>query len=212
MLSYARVILIIALLLCGRVYAGPETVSREDRIKAAFVYNFAKFVVWPDEAKDDRDKPVVIGVLGNTPIYSALDALAGKKIKKRTVVCKRLKTIERLDCKELESCKEKDKRLDDLYKCRILFVANSEKKKFSKLSSICEQQHILTIGSSKDFLETGGIFNFVIKDNKVRFKVNAAAAKRAKLEVSSKVLRLALHVLKQDKKSSTSQKEKGVKE
>ena len=82
--------------------------------------------------------------------------------------------------------------------CHVLFVCASEKDRLKDLLDPLRTQTILTVADVPGFLEAGGMINFIIEDNKVRFDVNAAATARAKLEIRSKLLRLA-RTVKNDK-------------
>jgi len=148
----------------------------EYQIKAAFLYNFAKFVEWPPQTFVQAASPLVIGVLGKN-VFG--DDLA------RTI---RDKTINNhpLEFKEFHSVSE-------VTNCQILFISASEKDHFPKILDGLRGTSVLTVSESDDFIEAGGMINFVEKGNKIRFQINEVAAKSAGLKVSAKLLSLALH-------------------
>ena len=146
---------------------------RQYRIKAAFLYNFAKFVEWPPEAFDDEDSTLVLGVLGDDPFGAALQSLAGKTVRGRRL------TIKRFDS------------LLDLSHCHILFITSSVQEQQQKALQSLEGSNVLTVGEMQRFVQMGGIINFVIRKNKLRFEINLDAGKRAGLVISSQLLRLA---------------------
>ncbi|HLP76056.1 MAG TPA: YfiR family protein, partial [Candidatus Paceibacterota bacterium] len=76
-------------------------------------------------------------------------------------------------------------------KCQILFVGGSDKGRIQSVLNKVRNLPLLTVGEAEPFAEAGGIINFVKKENKVRFEVDLAAARLAKLEISSRVLVLA---------------------
>ena len=156
--------------------------DREYAVKAAYIYNFAKFVEWPADAFARPDSPFVIGIIGKDPFGSVIDkAVQGKTIDGRSFTVVRLK----LD--------------QDLKQCQILFVSASEKDKISRLFSDLKGAPVLTVGETPQFASRGGIINFKIENGTVRFEINPDAAKRAHLTISSKLLSLA-RIVKDEKR------------
>jgi hypothetical protein len=154
-----------------------STDSSEYLIKAGFIYNFAKLVEWPTTAFARQDSPIVIGILGDDPFGATLDRIvADKKIDGRGFTVKRLRW---------------GKDLKELRECNILFVSSSEKEHIDSVVDAMKWLPILTIGDAPGFAKRGGIVNFTVEDNKVRFEVNVEAAKRAELTISSRLLTLA---------------------
>jgi len=151
--------------------------SSEYLIKAGFIYNFAKLVEWPSSAFPQADSPIVIGILGDDPFGGTLDRIVtDKKINGRGFTVKRLRW---------------GKDLKDLKDCNILFVSSSEKEHLDSVVDAMKWLPILTIGDAPGFARRGGIINFTLEDNKVRFEVNVEAAKHADLTISSRLLTLA---------------------
>ena len=148
--------------------------SSEYLIKAGFIYNFAKLMEWPAPAFPQPTSPIVIGVLGTDPFQGMLDdVLRGKQVNGREFVVKHLKWG------------------DDLRSCNILFVSSSERPHFDELFHLIKGLPILTIGDTPGFAERGGIINFVLEDNKVRFEIDVNAARQANISISSRLLALA---------------------
>ena len=151
--------------------------SSEYLIKAGFIYNFAKLVEWPSTAFPQPDSPIVIGILGDDPFGGTLDRIVtDKKINGRGFVVKRLKWGR--DLKEIKDC-------------NILFVSSSEREHLDNVVDAMKWLPVLTIGDAPGFARRGGIINFTLEDNKVRFEVNVEAAKHADLTISSRLLTLA---------------------
>ena len=158
----------------GSAQTASSSASAEYLIKAGFTYNFAKLMQWPANAFPQTDSPIVIGILGTDPFGGTLDTvLAGKKVNSRGFVVKHLKWG--LDLKE----------------CNILFVSSSEAGHLDEIFHIIKGLPILTIGQMPDFARRGGIINFILEDDKVRFEVNVEAAKQADINISSRLLTLA---------------------
>jgi len=151
--------------------------SSEYLIKAGFIFNFAKFVEWPQTTFAQPDSPIVIGILGTDPFGAIIDQIVqDKKIGGRGFVVKRLKWG--ADPKDLKECK-------------ILFVGASERMHIDELVQIVRGLPILTVGETPGFAERGGVIRLVLEDNKVRFEVNVDAAHQAGLTISSRLLTLA---------------------
>jgi len=171
--------------------------SREYQIKAAFLYNFIKFVDWPKEAMPDGNEPITIGVIGKDPFGNAFEPVKDKDVREKKVVVKRFKSI--ADLKKLgESGKDElDRQIEAVKKCQLLFVCSSEKEHLKDIVNAVKHRPVLTVGDTEEFLQSGGIISFVMEDQKVRFEVNLTAAEHAKLKIRSQLLRLAKRVIGQ---------------
>ena len=147
--------------------------ASEYEVKAAFLYNFAKFVDWPSDAFKSGS-PFVIGVVGDDPFGSDLDTtVSGKTVDNRRIEVRRFR------------------RVGDVQSCHILFVCRSEKSRVDKILERVSGSRTLTVGDMGQFLQRGGMINFIIEDQKVRFEINSNSAERAGLKISSKLLQLA---------------------
>jgi hypothetical protein len=174
----ARFIAVITMCLSLALGANAQALDSSDSseylIKAGFVYNFAKLVVWPANAFAQPDSPIVIGILGADPFGTTIDHVVGdKKVEGRGFVVKRLKWGA------------------DFKNCSILFVSSSETAHLEEVIHMVKGLPILTIGETPGFAKRGGIINLTLEDNKVRFEVNVEAAKQANLNISSRLLALA---------------------
>lgn len=142
--------------------------QREYEIKAAYLYNFIKYVDWPSYGDT-----ITIGVLGGNPFGPALAPLNGKIVKGR-----------RLVVRELDSVR-------DAQKCQIIFVSASERQRLQEIFETLRSARVLTVGETQGFADGGGMINFIEENNKVRFEINAGAARRTGLNISSELLKLA---------------------
>jgi hypothetical protein len=148
--------------------------SSEYELKAAFVFNFAKFVDWPPSAFANPTAPFSVCVLGPDPFGGALDdALRGKVIAEHPASVARVKHVA------------------DVTGCQILFIASSESHLLPEVLSKIRGQRVLVIGETDDFASSGGVIQFTLEENRVRFFINTDAADRAGLKISSKLLALA---------------------
>jgi hypothetical protein len=140
------------------------------QVKAAFLYNFAKFVEWPEEAND----PLDICTVGDEPFGRALeDTVKGKTVKGRPVEIKRIKSGA------------------TALGCKIAFIGSSERGQARSIFASLQGANTLTVGEWPDFAKEGGIVSFTLENNQVHFEINVDAAERAHLKISSKLLSLA---------------------
>jgi len=162
--------LAVMLLLPG--LASAQEVS-EYSVKAAFLYNFAKFVEWPSNVSDPGT-PLIIGVLGRDPFQGEIDrAVEGKVVNGRRLTIKRFPSIEAFQY------------------CHILFISSSERENLPRIIATLRNSCVLTVSDTDRFAHIGGIINFVAIENRIRFEINQGAAERAGLKISSKLLSLA---------------------
>lgn len=166
-----------ALLVIG-VFAALQPEARgqvsEYQLKAAFLANFAEFVTWPPTAFSGSGAPIVIGILGDDPFGGTLDRAALAKI-----VGGRKIAIRR------------SPRAEDLKGCHIVFIAKSERARLAEILGSLETRNVLTVADVEQFTARGGAIGFVMAGDVVRFEINHGAAKRAGLEISSRLLKLA---------------------
>jgi uncharacterized protein DUF4154 len=174
-----RLLIALAVLTAVLSWPGPEArgetaaAPTEYQVKAAFLYSFAKFVQWPDDAFSKPEEPFVVGVLGDDPFGSVLDdTLAGKTVLNRPVVIKRFGKVEDV-------------------RAQILFVGSSERRDLPRVLKSLRGRAILSAGETEDFAENGGIVGFKTKDRRVRFEINLSRAEEARLRISSQLLKLA---------------------
>ena len=150
--------------------------NSEYQVKAAFLYNFMKFVEWPGDALNSSGT-LTLGILGRDPFGDALDEVRGKSAKGRRIVVLHLRGVE------------------ELRECDLLFVCASEKGRLAQILKAAQSSHALTVADQEGFCQAGGMINLVFVNNRVGFEVNVAAASRSRLRVSSQLLRLARLVL-----------------
>ena len=167
-------IVLTALMACTPVFSqADDQLVTEYRIKAAFLYNFSRFVVWPRAALRDRTE-FSLCTLGNTLFEEQLDTLNGKTVHSKTLVIKRFSKPE------------------DILDCQLVFIGQTDR--FDETLWMLKEQPVLTVSDTPAFTEKGGMIQFKLVDNKIRFRINADAAGTAGLTISSKLLSLAIHV------------------
>jgi hypothetical protein len=150
----------------------------EYQVKAAFLFNFAKFVEWRGEVAAGDEQELNICILGNDPFGGGMDAFKGKSVKNRRLVVRKINGVEELE------------------HCQILFISSSEKEHLSEILTAVARSPVLTVSDIKYFAQTGGVIGFVTVDEHIRFDINQATAERAGLQISSQLLKLARSVEK----------------
>ena len=146
----------------------------EYQVKAAYLYNFAKFVDWPAQVFGDSTEPFRMCVLNNRSFEATLqNMVAGKAIAGRPISVVGVQNGEQSR------------------NCQILFISSSQDRLGRRIVEDLQGASILTVGESKGFVEDGGIINFVWQDDRVQFEVNHGAASHAGLRVSSRLVSIA---------------------
>ncbi|HWP86191.1 MAG TPA: YfiR family protein [Terriglobia bacterium] len=151
--------------------------AQEYEIKAAFLYNFAKFVEWPTESFPAPGAPIVIGVLGEDPFGEVLDrTVQGRQAQGRPIQIQRWR------------------QLSETGPCHILFISASLRRLLPEILRKFQTQPVLTVSDENELGERGAVVQFLLRDSKVRFEINDRGAKTAGLRISSLLLMLALRV------------------
>lgn len=159
---------------CFSPVRADSTTPTEYEVKAAFIYNFAKYIRWPEASTSETSKPFVIGVIGRDPFGQALDdAVRGRSLEGRAVVARRFGRVE------------------EVADCDILFIGLSERNNLQRIFEALRHAPVLTIGDMDRFAEHGGMINLTTEEKRVRFEINVEAAERAGLRLGSQLLRLA---------------------
>jgi hypothetical protein len=179
--------------------------ATEYELKMAYMYNFLKYVEWPreknpdeaakesDQNKDKQPEPILIGVVGKDPFGKAWEIIQEKKINDRKIVYKIF------DLSDEEEEKQKIM-AEEIRKCQLLFIPKAEEKYLDKILPLVRDYSVLTISETEDFLEQGGIINFVMEKNKIRFEINLDAAKEAGIQFKTSVLKLAKKIIQTKEK------------
>jgi hypothetical protein len=165
---------LLLLLAAEPIFTTVGPVAEEYQVKGAFLLNFAKFVVWPDEVFKTPTDPIAICILGQNPFGPGLEQAARDlSIGERHVVLRPLSDPQQTA------------------PCQIVFVSAPERKLARALLLSTKDQSVLTVGEFDGFTAGGGVIAFKLDGEKVRLEINTAAADRAKLHISAKLLSLA---------------------
>ncbi len=150
-------------------------INREYRIKAAYLYQFGRYVEWPSKTFPSPETPFVIGILDQDPIAADLDQIAQiKKIQDRPIQIRRFSSA------------------SDIRACNILYFSSAlEPEAQAEVIRRVAGKGILLVGDTERFLNRGGVMQFILEDNKIRVMISRKAAEREGLKISSKLLQVA---------------------
>jgi hypothetical protein len=144
--------------------------AKEYQLKAVFLYNFTQFIDWPGNTLDASQSPFVIGIYGENKFGGYLEqAVSSERKNGRPIIIRYLSEPE------------------EFSSCQMVFISAFD----SGLQPFLAMRGILTVSDEKNFAAAGGILEFYTSDNKIKFKINLEAARKAGLMISSKLLRLA---------------------
>jgi len=148
----------------------------ENQVKSAYLYNFGKFVDWPAKATSGGEF-FPICALGDDNFGSTLETtIAGESINGKKVLVKRVAKPQ------------------DAVSCRILFISSSQQSRVKEILAELDNTSVLTVSDMPEFTRLGGMIQFVVEANKVRFEVNLTSAERTGLTLSSQLLKVAINV------------------
>jgi hypothetical protein len=168
-------IISILLIICLWVFNAYSATFSEYEVKAAFIYNFTRFVEWPTNSFESTNSPIVIGILGKDPFGKILEnVIKDETVKNRKLELKRYSKIE-----------------DITSNCHILFISKSEESKLPQILKYLEGKDVLTVGDFEGFAVGGGIIRLLTYEDKVKLRINLATAKRTNMVISSQILRAA---------------------
>lgn len=173
-----------ALLACALTLATPQVSASEGaseyEIKAAFLFNFSKYVEWPDGAFLGPADRIVICVLGDNSFGNLLgDAVNAKKVNGRQLVLREVKSV------------------SETAGCHIVFIASSEQARLDEILGSLADHPVLTVSDGAPVANRNVILRLTVSDNRVRFEVDLSAARRAGLRLSSQLLKVASRVIGQ---------------
>jgi hypothetical protein len=155
-----------------------DPISKEYRLKVAFLFNFARFTNWPDDSEGNSPGPLKFCVLGADPLGAALDNLQSRTVRDRPIKVARFSY-------------DGSANLADLNSCHLLFISSLDKKQFHQIEHTLNGSPVLTITDQ----DQQGMIDLIIKDNMVRFVIDRNKAEKAKIRISSHLLKLAMEVL-----------------
>lgn len=169
-----RIVLLFVLFSGGTLCA---EVNKEYQVKAAFLYNFAKFVDWPPGHFTDSERPIVIGIVGQDPFGEELQKIVrGRRVNGRALTIRSIGSVA-------------DARTAD-----VIFIRAGAEQRLREMSAALLDAGVLTVGESDEFTAEGGMITFLLAGDKIRFAINLGPAERAGLKLSAQLLKLAADV------------------
>jgi hypothetical protein len=154
-----------------------QSKPNEYQVKATYLYNFGRFVKWPGTVPAGKGDSFRVCVLGQDPFGTILDStLAGEALDGKPVVLRRIS------------------RPQEAGECRILYISSTEEKRLKEILTAVDENGVLTVSDIPGFTRRGGIIQFVLEGDRVRFEINLASAESARLVLSSELLKVAAAV------------------
>jgi hypothetical protein len=147
--------------------------GQEYALKAVFLYNFCRFIEWPEHAFASRDEPIIIGVLGQDPFGPLLEqTVQGESVRGRRIVVERYRRASEI-------------------RSHVLFVSAEDESRLPEVLAAIGNQSVVTVGETESFLDRGGMIALTAEANRVRLRINPTRLRAANLVASSKLLRVA---------------------
>ncbi len=151
--------------------------AMEYKIKAAFLLNFAKFINWPEESFVGDNQHFKICVLGDNEFGPALEAMKSRSVGNR-----------KIDLQYVDNVLQAES-------CHLLFISASERDNLETIQTTLGDHAVTTVSDITGFASSGGIIEFVTRDNKLTFNINLRRARERGLEIPSALLNLATEVI-----------------
>jgi hypothetical protein len=170
--AWACAVLFLFALICSAA----DKPSLEYPVKAAFIYNLAKFIEWPAARMPQADTPLVFGIVGEDPFGPILDELVAKENAKRSGTSGGW----RVEVRRLNPS-------DDLTQCHILFISRSALDSLAQILGVVKSQSVLTVSEINGFSRRGGMLGLNVVDDVLKTELNLDVAESAGLKVSSRL-------------------------
>jgi hypothetical protein len=171
--------LVFCLMLVPAMRGADAPAPKEHQVKAAFIYNFLKFVEWPAEKFADTNAPIIIGVAKAGPLSAALEAtVKDRKINGRAIVVRPAET-------------------SDAARLHLFCFTGMEEARLLEAMAAFTGKRVLTVGDTDKFAQSGGMIIFMPETDKLRFEINVDAAEREGLKISAQLQKLAKSIRRQ---------------
>jgi hypothetical protein len=174
--------LLLVIFLPASLLAGPRDL--ENRVKAAFLFHFTKFVEWPPASLPDASSPLRICVLGSSELEPLLLPLQQRQAGTHPLLLRRVETS------------------DEIRGCQLLYLPLQQADRLQPLLAMLESYPVLTVSSIPDFAEQGGMIGFVRRDNRIRLEMNLAATREAGLQVNAQLIEVSERIFHSEASSA----------
>lgn len=192
-----------------------EKPSKQYYVKAAFLYNFTKFIDWPPPEKSDeknnnqnenKETQIVkepndcndiktIGIIGRNPFGNIFEKMIEKQGEDKKIAVKKFHSFIVIDKPDKKEKILLEKQKLQLEKCHLLFICHSEIEKVEIIAQTLKEKPVLLVGETKNFIKQKGMIRFLEENRKIRFIINLDATEKAGLQIRSKLLKLAKKVI-----------------
>lgn len=174
MLIFSGAFVLLAMFCADQKALAQEKPALEYQVKAAFLFNFTKFVYWPEMAFNTPNAPFVIGIIGRDPFGSYLeDIIANEKVGGHPIMVQRYPSLR------------------EITGCHILYISPNNVPIKNVIEAYRQKKNVLTVSDAGGLGNWEGIVSFYVEENKVKLRIGVKAAKNAELEISSKLLKIA---------------------
>lgn len=174
-LKLRMLLLVLLPLSCSATHAYADNIEFEYRVKSAFLYNFTKFIEWP--APEATRSDFVMCVAGNSQFHAKLMETVGNQQSNNKPI--RFSFLQHPG---------------EARNCQLVFLGFADHERLSDWVDSMSELAVLTVSDEQDFINVGGMIQFIIVDGKIRFDINQSAAKSLRIKMSSKLLGLARNV------------------
>ncbi len=158
----------------ARALAGDPELTREYELKAAFLYHFTNFVDWPASSATRHPESFQVCVISSASVAQTLQAaLSSRQVRGLPIEVSRVTGV------------------PEAPPCRIIFIGASERSRLQTVKRGVANSPVLLVSEASDFGRPIGTLNFVVDDDLIRLEIDPAAARRANLRISSRLLGLA---------------------
>jgi hypothetical protein len=164
-------LVLLAVLLLAPSHAATPS---EYQVKAVFLYNFSRFVEWPESAFPAPGKPFVVGVFGHDPFGGELEAvMRGETVRGHPLEVRRVASLAEAE------------------RCQILFIHRSEEDRLNEVVAALSSQATLTVTDAAGAARRGVMVRLVSVEGRIRLRIDLDSARAAQLTISSGLLRSA---------------------
>jgi len=171
-------LVLLCLLLMSEAHATPQQNVSDYQVKAAYIFNFAKFVDWPSDTFSDPRSPIRFCILSDHSFEIELNRI----VKDKLIGGRRVEVIEVRDGEQSRTC-------------HVLFIGMAQDREVPRVIAALRGTKVLTVGETSGFTQRGGMINFFLNNDNVQFQVNRKAANEAGLYISSRLLGLAARII-----------------
>ncbi len=167
---------LLLLTLCSPLGATAQPSLTESQAKASALFNFARYVEWPERAFASRESPFVFCLAGRDSLASAVAALEDRSLHGRATLVRRVFGVE------------------ELRGCNVLYIGEAEERRLIPMIRAVAAEPVLSVSDLTGFIDVGGGIGIALDDGRIRFDINRTALDQAQLRASSNLLRLARNV------------------